>query len=156
MNALAHTLRSWGRWTTLFSQASHWDCAHMLIYAGADIFSHDDCDCPCSASGCTATQTLAASFQSKFSVDNCRDIFTTLEWLYLVDDCGREEDLKTQFMLLIRRARFNELGMTHTCCDRHKNVILFTTCCSVGRPKGMSSKRPKLHRAEKSNNWSWT
>lgn len=90
--------------------------ARALLNAGADTEINDDCDCHCSASGCTITHGFPASFERaphKVFYDSFQ---STMEWLYLLEDCGREDVMRSALNSLIRIAHFGALGMTHTCC----------------------------------------
>ncbi|PVI05472.1 ankyrin [Periconia macrospinosa] len=136
MSALAHALDGWCRFTTPFGyndEISHLETARILINAGTDLDSSDNCDCACSLSGCTAAFTLLSCFPLMPST--WVSIFTTVEWLVLLQDCGREEEMRTQMISLIRRAKFGASCMVHTCGERSINHVNFSHYLGARRKK---------------------
>jgi hypothetical protein len=118
-SALGLVLRS--RWVcpVAFNEdgdSSYWETARYLVQAGADPAVSDTCDCACSISGCISTSVLPCHFGMSWSgYTTDLGIFLTFEWLTILEELQGEEALRTHLMSLIRRARFDEVRMTHTC-----------------------------------------
>ncbi|KAK9424960.1 hypothetical protein SUNI508_13281 [Seiridium unicorne] len=95
------------------------DCVRELLQAGAEAELNDFCGCPCSPSGCSATNAMGAYFshQSTFSAT---DLLETVEWLCVLEEAGSMDSLKSSLLSLIRRARFDEMELKHICCSRGK------------------------------------
>ena len=117
MSALAHCLEGWDKRYITFghqNEVSFLDVALILLTAGADPCSTDSCDRGCSTSGCTVIHTLPAFFNSNEN-SWCKDnIWTTVEWLHLLEHGHKKDALRSSLISLLRRSLFEELGMSHT------------------------------------------
>jgi hypothetical protein len=93
-------------------------CIEILLRAGARPESRDFCHCPCSPEGCTPAIVLAAYFchpyETLFSRQSIRN---TVEWLCIIEERKDMEIMKSQLISFIRRARYDEMGLTHVCCS---------------------------------------
>lgn len=132
MSALAYCLWGWGKRHNLHfgyqDKTSYPKVARILLNAGAVPCSTDDCDCACSTSGCTVTHTFPAVFRTTECLFTGTDtIWTTLEWLYLLEDRQNEEVLRSGLTSLLRRSLFEELGMSHTCCRRGRKRSMISS-----------------------------
>jgi ankyrin repeat protein len=93
------------------------DVARMLLVNGADVLCEDGCRCPCSPNGCLPSVAL------KYSIS--QDFFSasvpvwSLEWLNLLLEHRSPSDAKRNLLSFIRKAKFDEMGMTHVCCGRY-------------------------------------
>jgi ankyrin repeat protein len=111
-----------------FSQISNgWDlrfesfqCAEVLLRHGSDPFLGDKCRCACSTMGCTPGQILLKEYHKLWKLGflvlpRCQ-YFLSLEWLNLILEVNGLEAAKHCLLDMIRLVRFEELGLTHTCC----------------------------------------
>ncbi|KAF8855102.1 hypothetical protein BDZ45DRAFT_805312 [Acephala macrosclerotiorum] len=95
------------------------DTVRILLANGADALFRDSCRCPCSPNGCLPSTVL------KYSA--CEDFFSTrvpvwsLEWLSLVLEHRGTGEAKTILLSFIRKAKFDEMDMTHVCCSRNRD-----------------------------------
>lgn len=118
--ALTRVLSEWCLWNDIFWSDSVMrlqETARVLLHAGADTEATDDCDCHCSTAGCTFTHILQATFDNVPEGWVISAFFGTVEWLFLLEDCGKEDAMRSALTILIRRALFDAMGMTHTCGD---------------------------------------
>jgi ankyrin repeat protein len=94
------------------------ESAAVLLSSGIGVNKGDDCVCLCSLSGCTPLAVLFSSGHwHRPQMKNLEAIPWLLEWLILVQ-YERAAEAHAVLMTLYRRQRFDELGMTHTCCTR--------------------------------------
>lgn len=92
------------------------EIAGILLCSSAQTLPGDRCVCPCSSSGCTPLRKLLTSPSgSKYQALNLATIPWLLEWYLLIFHSDREL-LSRHNSELYRLQRFDELGMTHTCC----------------------------------------
>ena len=102
------------------SWLSGMESAAVLLRSGIASNKGDDCKCPCSSSGCTPSVLFVAS--GHWSRLQARTLQVTpwlLEWFMMVQH-QRPAEVYAILMTLYRRQRFDELGMTHTCCRRRE------------------------------------
>lgn len=92
-------------------------CTERLLRAGATVESHDFCRCPCSPEGCTPAMVFGAYFCHPNDFLCVHSISKTVEWLCILEENKDEDIMKSQLISLIRRARFDQMEMTHTCCS---------------------------------------
>ncbi|KAH6671228.1 ankyrin repeat-containing domain protein [Halenospora varia] len=92
------------------------DIVRSLLANNTDILSRDDCKCPCSPGGCLSSALLEHSVWVNFLSASAP--VWSLEWLSLISEHLGESEAKIVLLSFIRRAKFNELGMTHVCCGR--------------------------------------
>jgi ankyrin repeat protein len=98
--------------------------AFDLHQAGADFGSSDFCTCHCSSQGCTALQFLFPSIHSDGGRrHNLRWLPWTIEHFLLLRGLHKG-GLQILIKSLIRRQRFDEIGLTHTCCLTLKSSFL--------------------------------
>lgn len=91
---------------------------------GADPFLADRCRCPCSPDGCSSSAIFALEFEgSSFSyIRDEVDTFWIFEWLSTLHEFHGQEAARDVLLSLIRRIKFDELGMTHVCCHRGAGI----------------------------------
>jgi hypothetical protein len=95
--------------------------AFDLLQAGADFGSPDRCTCYCSSHGCTALQSFLPGINSgRGRTHNLRWVPWIIE-LFLLLRRLRKSGLQVLIKSLMRRQRFDELGLTHTCCLTSKS-----------------------------------
>lgn len=102
---------------------------------GADPRHSDNCKCPCSPSGCSASALFETGFQDFWStfLGSVADIFWILEWQSILQDLRGDEAVREFLLSFIRRIEFDELDMTHVCC--HGGSGIPWECRSdLGRP----------------------
>ncbi|KAK8133655.1 lysophospholipase- variant 1 [Apiospora sp. TS-2023a] len=105
--SLMHVLGSWraynrilGRPEDVSSQmVDHRGTIKLLLQSGAEISITDTCQ-----------------FSTDFNESNVKLLFQVIEWLNILHELDREEDIRATLTILIRLARFNELQLDHTCC----------------------------------------
>jgi ankyrin repeat protein len=93
------------------------DVARMLLVNGADVLCEDGCRCPCSPNGCLPSVALKYSISQDFF--SARVPVWSLEWLNLLLEHRSQSDAKRNLLSFIRKAKFDEMGMTHVCCGRY-------------------------------------
>jgi ankyrin repeat protein len=98
------------------------DTVRMLLTNGADVFCRDSCRCPCSPNGCLPSALLKYSVSEGFL--SARVPVWSLEWLSLVLEHRGTDEAKIILLLFIRKAKFNEMEMTHVCCSRDRGDFL--------------------------------
>jgi hypothetical protein len=92
------------------------EIAFNLLEAGADFGSSDSCTCHCSSKGCTALQFFLPSIHS---LAGRRNNLHWIPWVleaFLLLNGLQKRGLQTHTKSLVRRQRFDEIGLTHTCC----------------------------------------
>jgi Ankyrin repeats (3 copies) len=87
----------------------------MLLKNGADVISTDNCSCACTSGGCLPISGLSLELQV------CDDMRINnpcwvLEWLCLLEDSGKLVEAKTNALSVLRRAKFDQTNLVHTCC----------------------------------------
>jgi hypothetical protein len=89
----------------------------VLLLSGANVLQGDSCLCACSISGCTATSYLFHTCKSMLNYGiTLSTISWLLEWYILLKYLKPPQILKQALNSLFRYQKFEELGMTHTCC----------------------------------------
>ncbi|WJG35726.1 uncharacterized protein FOBCDRAFT_186319, partial [Fusarium oxysporum Fo47] len=97
------------------------DTLRVLLANDADVLSRDTCRCPCSPQGCLPASMLNHGIHQ---VLRCtRAPIWSLEWLSLVSEHRGENEAKTIVQSFIRRAKHDEMGMTHVCCQRERGYV---------------------------------
>jgi ankyrin repeat protein len=86
----------------------------MLLINGADVVSTDNCTCACSSDGCLPISGLIFELQALF--DRLNNPCWVFEWLCLLEDRGKLVEAKTNALSVLRRAKFNQTNLVHTCC----------------------------------------
>jgi ankyrin repeat protein len=129
MSALHHLLVDI-HWSTWWSDTRGWrDCIDSiatLLISGADALQADSCLCACSVFGCTPTSRLFYACTSYFGGGiTLSNITWLLEWYILLKHLRSPEVLHQALAALFRFQKFEELGMTHTCCAKHKRSGFF-------------------------------
>ena len=103
------------------------ECARILLQANADPLLGDFCQCACSKSGCTPAHILLKfhqHFRKHKSIYPLSQYIWTLEWIHLLEDVKGYEFAKQCILDLLRVAKFEEMGLTHTCCHkRHRRGL---------------------------------
>ncbi|KAH7308657.1 hypothetical protein B0I35DRAFT_442370 [Stachybotrys elegans] len=121
----------------------------ILIIGGASLYSSDACKCPCSASGCTVANVLPPHFWvGRFSRLKGHHIFGTVELLHILQDCEKTADMKNQLISVIRRTRFRELGLVHTCCPKRRHLSYWCRWREVSLWEDMTFSEPKSMEAQ--------
>jgi len=87
----------------------------MLLRNGADVVSTDNCSCACTSDGCLPISRLSFELQAFFDsrINNPCWIF---EWLSLLEDRGKFVEAKTNALSVLRRVKFDQTNLVHTCC----------------------------------------
>jgi len=87
----------------------------MLLKNGADVVSTDNCSCACTSGGCLPISGLAFKLHALFEsrINNPCWVF---EWLCLLEDRGKLLEAKTNALSVLRRAKFDQTNLVHTCC----------------------------------------
>jgi hypothetical protein len=87
----------------------------MLLINGADVVSTDNCTCACTSAGCFPISGLSFKLQALFHsrINNPCWIF---EWLCLLEDRGKSVEAKSNALSVLRRAKFDQTNLVHTCC----------------------------------------
>jgi ankyrin repeat protein len=98
------------------------DILRILLANGADVLCRDNCRCPCSPNGCLPSALLKHSVCESFL--SPRVPVWSLEWLSLVLEHRGTNEAKTTLLLFIRKAKFDEMDMTHVCCSRDRDGFL--------------------------------
>lgn len=117
----------------------------LLVEAGAEISKTDGCQCSCSNRGCTAIHIFCCQF------DEYHGPFVAVEWLNLSEELGMEDDLKLSLITLIRRSRFEELQLNHTCCEndeRRKMEMLSAPTQSTQRHAQLEAEMESIEGLE--------
>ncbi|KAK8133096.1 hypothetical protein PG999_001269 [Apiospora kogelbergensis] len=117
----------------------------LLVEAGAEISKTDGCQCSCSNRGCTAIHIFCCQF------DEYHGPFVAVEWLNLPEELGMEDDLKLSLITLIRRSRFEELQLNHTCCEndeRRKMEMLSAPTQSTQRHTQLEAEMESIEGLE--------
>jgi ankyrin repeat protein len=87
----------------------------MLLRNGADVVSTDNCSCACTSGGCLPISGLSFQLQALFGnkINNPCWVF---EWLCLLEDHGKLVEAKTNALSVLRRVKFDQTNLVHTCC----------------------------------------
>jgi ankyrin repeat protein len=126
MSALINHIRP-GSWLRVDTHRwrDHIDTIAALLASGADVLQGDSRLCACSAFGCTPTSllyTCRSYFNRGVTLSN---IPWLLEWYILLKHLRPPEILHQALAALFRFQEFEELGITHTCCAKHKMANWF-------------------------------
>ena len=99
---------------------SYWPAAFRiasdLLEAGADFSASGVCQCFCSSHGCN---TLHFFFRGIHSQSRRKGNLYHIPWLvelFLLLRGHQKKGLRTFVRSLVRRQRFDEIGLSHTCC----------------------------------------
>lgn len=95
---------------------STFEIVFELLQADLDFDNYGCCACPCSPKGCLSLRNLLPIIHSRcgrryniFGIPWVVELFLLLRGLH-------KSGLRTLIASMIRRQRFDELGLTHTCC----------------------------------------
>jgi ankyrin repeat protein len=113
--AFGDTTRHHESWSKSF------EVAVELLSAGADPGNTDHCKCSCSTHGCTLVRYIFPQIYCD-SGRICNLVGTS--WmieLFIVLERLQSTSLAVLIQSLYRRQRFDELGLTHTCCLAQEN-----------------------------------
>ncbi|ORY18941.1 hypothetical protein BCR34DRAFT_258918 [Clohesyomyces aquaticus] len=86
-----------------------------LLQAGADFGSSDSCTCHCSSRGYTALQFLFPGLHSQERRNHNLQWIPCIVEMFLLLRGLHKRGLEMLIKALIRRQRFDEIGLTHTC-----------------------------------------
>jgi hypothetical protein len=86
----------------------------MFLRNGADVVLTDNCSCACSSGGCLPISRL--SFELQVHFDRFNNPCWVFEWLCLLEDRGKLVEAKTNALSVLRRAKFEQTNLVHTCC----------------------------------------
>ena len=101
--------------------------AFELLQAGVNFGCSDSCTCRCGSQGCTALQFFLPSIHL---LSGRRHNLCWIPWvieLFLLLRGLRKGELDKLINSLTRRQRFDELGLTHTCCLTEQSYLLSHT-----------------------------
>ncbi|KAK1999868.1 ankyrin [Colletotrichum falcatum] len=92
------------------------DTVRILVAHGADLLCRDNCRCPCSPEGCLPGVELMHTID----YERWHAIFPVwaIEWVCLVYENKGVNGAKSAVASLLRRAKHEEMDMTHVCCRR--------------------------------------
>jgi hypothetical protein len=93
------------------------DVARILLANGADALCEDSCRCPCSPNGCLPSALLIYSYNDLFPA---RVPVWSIALLNLLLEHRRPTEAKRILLSFIRKAKFDEMEMTHVCCGRYR------------------------------------
>jgi hypothetical protein len=99
------------------------DCLDIFLSNGADVTSTDNCACACSPGGCIPVSRLSLKVQAIFA-DNFNNPFWIFEWLSILVDHGKLAEAKANALSILRREKFAETSLAHTCC--HYGICIDT------------------------------
>jgi hypothetical protein len=110
---------NYNNWDSRFQM---FECAEELLCHGSDPFLGDKCCCACSTLGCTPINVLLKEHRKLWEtpylcLPRCQ-YFLCLEWFDLIRKIKGVECAKRCLLDMIRVIRFEELGLTHTCCRK--------------------------------------
>lgn len=91
------------------------DYLDMLLRNGADVVSRDNCSCACTSGGCLPISVLRFELQALLGM-RINNPFWVFEWLCLLEDHGKLVEAKTNALSVLRRAKFDQTNLLHTCC----------------------------------------
>ena len=94
--------------------------AGVLISRGADTAHKDRCRCPCAPNGCLPAGGLEATGSIPDTDERFRLPLFSIECLHIAEELGVPGSPRKMLMSFIRRAKHEELGMTHVCCSRRR------------------------------------
>jgi Ankyrin repeats (3 copies) len=97
------------------------DFLSMLLSNGADVTAADNCACGCTSGGCLPISGLQLEVQALLET-RVNNPFWIFEWLCMLKDHGKLAEAKSNALSVLRRAKFDEASLVHTCL----------TCCSYG------------------------
>ncbi|EPE36215.1 Ankyrin repeat-containing protein [Glarea lozoyensis ATCC 20868] len=98
------------------------DTLCVLLANDADPLCIDNCRCPCSLGGCLPSSVLCMQAQTGSFYVTTVPIWS-LEWLTLILKHRNLTEARVIVLSLIRRAKFDDLGMTHVCCGRRQGYF---------------------------------
>lgn len=87
---------------------------------GADYSLSDECKCPCSPHGCSSSSVFSHAFETSF-LEPTVDWVWSFEWASILEEYHGKQAAREILCSLIRRIKFDELGMTHVCCHRGRS-----------------------------------
>lgn len=91
------------------------DSIKLCLDRGLDFSHGDSCKCACSSKGCNTSSAFELNFRNGvFRL--APDFIWAFEWISMIEEHHGREDSKTLILSLIRRTRFDLLGITHICC----------------------------------------
>ena len=100
------------------------DAIAALLASDADVVQGDHCQCACSTSGCSATRSFFRSQHSSLNqTANLSTIPWLLEWYILLRVFRSCEVIQKALAALFRLRKFEELGLSHTCCTRKQSPL---------------------------------
>jgi hypothetical protein len=91
------------------------DYLDMLLRNDADVVSRDSCSCACTSGGCLPISVLRFELQALLGM-KVNNPFWVFEWLCLLEDHGKLVEAKTNALSVLRRAKFEQTNLVHTCC----------------------------------------
>jgi len=98
-------------------------CIRILLDRKADPCLGDKCRCACSRSGCTPSHVIVGRKSWWFGT---QEHIWFLEFLEIVKETCGFEVAKQCLLDMLRRAKFQELELTHTCCrGLHSYALLY-------------------------------
>lgn len=103
------------------------EAIRICMEHGADSSLSDKCKCPCSPDGCSSSSVFSHAF--KTSVDSFLESRVAwvwgFEWASTLEEYHGKQAAHDLLCSLIRRIKFDQLGMTHVCCHggRSKPVL---------------------------------
>lgn len=122
---------------------STFQIAFDLLRAGADFGSPDCCTCSCSFQGCTALKSFLPNIHSQIGKKHNLDWALWIVELFLLLRGLHKNGLLTLIKSLTRRQRFDEIGLTHTCCLTLENSLypLYFQCYNSPHSSAKSVER---------------
>ncbi|KAI0113806.1 hypothetical protein F4776DRAFT_639054 [Hypoxylon sp. NC0597] len=96
------------------------DSIMLLLKGGGRIMDRDLCTCACSPNGCLPTRSSAVRFKYRRYFGTESPLWT-FESLILLEECHLVQEAKETIISFIRRCKFEDLKMIHTCCDQGRS-----------------------------------
>lgn len=97
------------------------DSIKLCLDRGLEISHGDSCKCACSSKGCDTSSAFDLSFQHG-PFRRRPGFIWAFEWIWMIEEYHGYEDSKTLILSLIRRTRFDLLGITHVCCHKGEGL----------------------------------
>jgi hypothetical protein len=93
------------------------DFLSMLLSNGVDVAAADNCACGCSSGGCLPISGLWLEVRAALEA-RVNNPFWIFEWLCMLKDHGKSAEAKSNALSVLRRVKFDEASLVHTCHAR--------------------------------------
>lgn len=114
-----------------------------LLISGADTRMVDKCrGCACAPQGCGPGDMLFRTFI--WEEDFFPNSLFSIPWLLTIEEYRGIEDAKQTLLVILRQSLFNELGITHICCESFRTKHTNRTLCEHRRYSKILDERMEL------------